>query len=140
MDKEESKKTMLNMDYSKLLAYVGGGLVSFFALFQISTEVEKLPWPIIIIISSTVCFGVFIFTHAGYKNWEEIIEFENELGISEFVKPSGWFSKKSKANDKMIEVTRRLKWGCRAFIGLSIVICGYCWYRAIFNIIFNIVI
>lgn len=97
MTKEEKMKIILSNDYNKLLAYLAGGLVLFFSLFQLLMEMEELIFLHSVITSfiSLVLFGgTVLFTFAGYLNFKETIFLKNELGIYETpgLSPSGLFS------------------------------------------------
>ena len=104
----DAYRTLLSIDYSKLLSYLAALLVFFFTLFQISTEVSRLPWYVVILLSSLSCGGVVVFIGASYSNYKEILELENELGLSEITKPSGIFSNQRKGS-KEREVSIALK-------------------------------
>ncbi len=95
MKKEEKLKTLLNVNYNKLLAYLAGGLVFFFTLFQLLLEVKKyetiIPEPVTLLISFSLFCGVCLFTYAGYHNFKEIVDIENELKLTDF-KSSNIFS------------------------------------------------
>jgi len=62
MDEEkENLRILLNSSYNKLLAYLGGGVVCFFTLFQITTELDNLnPW-LVGMISGAVFIGAFFY-------------------------------------------------------------------------------
>lgn len=82
MKKEEKMKIALSNDYNKLLAYLAGGLVLFFSLFQLLMEMGELtflPSPITSFISLVLFGGTVLFTFAGYHNFKEIIFLKNEL-------------------------------------------------------------
>ncbi len=95
MRKEERLKVSLDINNSKLLAYLAGGLVFFFTLFQLLMELKKydtvIPDFITFLISSSLFGGVFLFTYAGYHNFKEIVEIENKLNLTDF-KSSNIFS------------------------------------------------
>lgn len=118
MKKEEKLKTLLNVDYNKLLAYLAGGLVSFFTLFQLLLELKKgimLPEFLLFLISLTLFCGVCLFTYAGYHNFREILSIENKLGLKDS-KPSNIFST-IKENKKSVSLWLKvIVWW---FIGIS---------------------
>ncbi len=88
----EHRKTLLQIDYNKLLAYLAGGIVSIFTLFQIATEADVLPSWLVFIVSTAALGGGIVFVYAGYKNWEKIIALENEHGLSKLMRPISYFS------------------------------------------------
>ena len=109
MEKNEKLKIQLTVDYNKLLAYLAGGLLSFFTLFQLLTEVEKnlfLPKWMLFIISSAMFSGVFLFTYAAYLNFKEILYIENKLGLNIF-KSSKIFSV-NKGNEKSVSLLLKI--------------------------------
>jgi hypothetical protein len=124
MARDKGLEVLLQVDYSKLLAYLAGDLVSIFSLFQIAAEIAKFNWLLLFLASSFSSFGVFIFTYAGYHNWKEIVDLENKLGLSKNSKPSGIFSKRK--NDGEREVSIWLKIGCWVFVAPSLLIWLYC--------------
>lgn len=95
MRSEEKLKVSLDINNNKLLAYLAGGLVLFFTLFQLLIELKKydilIPDFIAFLISSFLFGGVFLFAHAGYHNFKEIVEIENKLNLTDF-KSSNIFS------------------------------------------------
>ena len=122
MDDEDRLKTLLSINYNKLLAYLAGAIVSIFTLFQIATEATTLHSVLVSIVSTAALGGGLIFVYAGYINWKEIIGLENDLGLSRYMNPSSFFSKKK--ND-VREVSPRLKIACWLFGAVSAVIWLY---------------
>ena len=58
--------------------------------------------------------GVILFIRASYHNYEEIIDLENKLGLSEIMKLIGTFSQRKNNNTYEREVSYKLKllvWG-----------------------------
>ncbi|MFH1774591.1 MAG: hypothetical protein ABH874_06495 [Methanobacteriota archaeon] len=121
MDEEESRKTLLNINYNKLLAYLGGDLVAFFMLFQITTEIQNLPPFLAVLIALCAFGGICVLTMASYKNYEEIIDLENKLGLSNFIEPSGFFSKRKSKDSPEREVSCYIKFAVGAFILVSFI-------------------
>ncbi len=72
MKKEDNKIILLENNYNKLLAYLGGSLISFFTLYQITVEPNINPY-LAMLISVSMLLGVSYLMIAAFLNWNEII-------------------------------------------------------------------
>lgn len=121
MNEEESLKTLLNINYNKLLTYLGGDIVAFFMLFQITTEIQNLPSFLAVLIALCAFVGILVLTIASYSNYKEIINFENKLGLSNFIEPSGLFSKQKSRDSPEREASWFITFAVGAFIVVSLI-------------------
>jgi hypothetical protein len=115
---DKIKKINLQNNYSKLLAYLGTTLVSFFTLFQIA-ESETTSWIITHLISITVFVVIVVLLYACYGTFDDIIKFENELGLSEYIGPSKIFSMRVNKDSTDRKISWVLQIGCIYFCALS---------------------
>lgn len=130
MDEEESRKTLLDINYKKLLAYLGGDLVAFFMLFQITTEIQNLPPYLAVLIALCAFGGICVLTIASYKNYEEIIDLENKLGLSKLITPSRLFSTRKSKDGLEREVSWFIKFVVAVFTIVSfIMLLSIIWVR-----------
>lgn len=127
MNEEKARETLLQINYSKLLGYVGVALVSFFTLFQIVTEAMNRP-VFTFFISSAACIAIYIFTRAGFNNYKEIINLENLVGISEILNPSGYFSVRISDDSTDRKVAPTLNRLGLAFIVFAVTMAIYPWH------------
>ncbi len=105
----DRRRPLMNIDYSKLVSYLAILLVFFFTLFQISTEAHQLPWYLVGWLSFLSFGGVALFAYASYSNYKEILELENQLGLSRISTPSGLFSQWKDKKAKEREISSYLK-------------------------------
>lgn len=112
IDKEDDRKKInLQNNYSKLLAYLGATLVSFFTLFQIA-ESEETGWVITYLVSITVFVAIIVLLFACYGTFKEIIKFENDLGLSKDIGPSKLFSMRINKDSTDRKISWVLQIGC----------------------------